>query len=118
MFVFSLAILLTLLLTKNSYAMFKSEKKQVKVLVLADFANLKRQQIAKVCKALQKKYPNHLILPRLDEEEKSFNQQSEEVDYIYYLCTIEIERYLFSGVTVKYFHTKKKVYKTILDVYL
>ncbi len=96
--------------------MFGKEKKQVKVLVLADFAKLKRQEIAKVCKAIQKKYPDHLVLPRLDQEEKDFNQQSKEVDYIYYLCTIE--RSIFGGVTVKYFHTKKKVYLTIADVVL
>jgi hypothetical protein len=90
--------------------------KTIKVLVLADFAKLKREQIAKIVDTLQKKFPENVILPREDEDEKRFNQQSKKVEYRYYLCTIE--RSIKGGVTVLYYATKTKRNMVIADVSL
>lgn len=105
MFVFTLAIVLTILLTNTNCAMKKEKKKTVKVMVLADFAGLKRKQLSSVVSAVQKKYPETVILPHLyGTEENEFND--DKVNYRYYLCTIE--HALFGGVSVKYFDTKNK----------
>jgi hypothetical protein len=90
-------------------------KKQV-VLVLSDFSNLSRQDYAMVIDHVQKRYPEHLVLPRLDQTEKDFNQQSETVVYDYFLCTIERVQDLSvgQGVSVKYYNTVLKKTQTIL----
>jgi starvation-inducible outer membrane lipoprotein len=85
-------------------------------MVLADFASLKRQQLAAVVAVVQKKYPKTIVLPRLDENEKDFNLKSEKVEYRYYLCTVE--RALFGCVSVKYFDTKKKTNIEVASVAL
>jgi hypothetical protein len=90
-------------------------QKQV-VLVLSDFANLSRIEYGKIIDMTQEKFPNHLVLPRLDERELHFNQESDKIQYEYYLCTIErntTKDYLFS---VKYFNTILKKNQTIIDI--
>jgi len=63
---------------------------QVKrVLVLCDFAGLSGDEFAHVNREVRKKYPDHMVLPFLDEKEKQFNQQSEKVKYVYFTCIVE-----------------------------
>lgn len=87
-----------------------------KVLVVSDFASLSSEDYKLVIEKVRKKYPDHLVLPYLDEKEKEFNQQSETVEYQYFLCTVE--KSLFNEVKVKYFITALKTNRTILTVRL
>lgn len=87
-----------------------------KVLVIADFASLSKDNYQLVVGKIRSKYIDHLVLPYLDEKEKEFNQQSEAVNYEYFLCTVE--RSLFNEVKVKYFITALKTNRTIMTIKL
>jgi len=78
-----------------------------KVLVLCDFAALSSDEFAHVNRAVRKMYPDHMVLPFLDEQEKQFNQQSEKIKYVYFTCFVE--RSLRNEVKLTYQSTSRRI---------
>jgi len=60
-----------------------------KVLVVFNFAQLTGEQYAHVISEVRKKYPEHRIIPKVDEKEKDFEEQSKKVKYVYFVCYLE-----------------------------
>lgn len=90
-------------------------KREIKVYVLADFANLTKEEYAKVVKETQKKYPEVIVLPSTTGS--THNKLPDEV-YIYYLCTIEPILFSKKGVKVVYIGLKSKKIKTLIALEL
>jgi len=107
MFVLSLTIILTLLLTKKNYAMSTQ-----KVIVLFDYCNLNVQDYSKVWEAVTKQKNDCLVIPLptekncIDFKNMQYAKLPTDTDYIYYVCTVEFVRST-NSYHVFYSHQKK-----------